>query len=186
MSNKIIHNAIPVKFLILAGLLLLGWIVMYEAILKPIGQPDDALTSAVAHTGKSLLNVFGIHVEVVRAAENVKIWYQGHEVLWIANNCNGLAVLCLFAGFISIFPGKAMYKLWFIPLGIALLFMLNAFRVALLIIIQIHYPEWLDFNHTYTFSILIYSFVFLFWVCWVKLHKYSSQKECIQEKQLVS
>jgi hypothetical protein len=38
---------------------------------------------------------------------------------------------------------------------------------ALAIIVDIN-PEWLDFNHDYTFTILVYAAVFALWYLWIE------------------
>jgi len=44
----------------------------------------------------------------------------------------------------------------------------NALRVAVLcIVVSINY-EWLNFNHDYTFYVIVYGWVFLLWFVWVK------------------
>ena len=46
--------------------------------------------------------------------------------------------------------------------------LINAIRiVALAIIVDVN-PDWLYFNHNYTFNIIVYSFVFILWYIWAK------------------
>ena len=57
-------------------------------------------------------------------------------------------------------------KLGFIPLGILILHGANIGRVVVLARIQATSPEWLEFNHDYTFTVLIYGLVFALWYLW--------------------
>jgi hypothetical protein len=40
-------------------------------------------------------------------------------------------------------------------------------RAAILALIQLKAPEHLDFNHHYTFTVIVYSFIFALWMIWV-------------------
>jgi hypothetical protein len=42
-----------------------------------------------------------------------------------------------------------------------------------LALIQYKAPEYLDFNHHYTFTVIVYAFIFLLWMIWV--NKFSVQ-----------
>jgi len=53
-------------------------------------------------------------------------------------------------------------------MGIVLIFALNVLRVVGLAIVQKNVSEkWLEFNHTYTFTIIVYAFIFGLWLIWV-------------------
>ncbi len=143
------------------------WLLLYEGFLKALGQPDRFLTNITAEAGNLLLNLFGYSTRVVSAGNEAILLQHGEPVLTIARNCNGLAVFSLFAGFVAIFPSNSFKKLLYIPAGILALFLLNVVRVVFLTMIYLYRPEWLDFNHTYTFTIIIYAAVFGLWMLWV-------------------
>ncbi|MBC7864741.1 MAG: archaeosortase/exosortase family protein, partial [Bacteroidia bacterium] len=90
--------------------------------------------------------------------------YQG---VWIGYACNALSLFVLFSFFIISFPGNWLKKLWFIPVGILLVHLLNILRVFALVLIAHHHYDFLSFNHTYTFTILVYAFIFGLWMWWV-------------------
>jgi len=72
-------------------------------------------------------------------------------------------------------------KLWFIPFGLITLHLLNALRIiALCIIVGVDY-RYLDFNHTYTFTILVNGYMFLLWLWWAKKYgKSEPAKELVR------
>jgi exosortase family protein XrtF len=98
---------------------------------------------------------------------------DGTHGLWIGDPCNGLTLFALFAIFIVAYPGPWKHKLWFIPVGITVIHFLNVMRITALCIIVMKRPEWLDFNHTYTFQLLMYGFIFGLW--WIWIQKLSSR-----------
>ena len=97
-----------------------------------------------------------------------------HGVL-IGAPCNGLNLFALFAGFIIIFPGKIIQKLIFIPIGILIIHVINIFRLVALALVVLYKPESLEFNHKYTFTIVVYAFIFVMWIIWV--NKFAIKKE---------
>lgn len=87
-------------------------------------------------------------------------------LLQIGAPCDGLVLFALFTVFILSFPGAAKRKLWFIPAGIILIHGFNLLRVVSLVIIQFNRPESLKFNHDYTWTVLVYGFIFWLWYVW--------------------
>jgi len=90
-------------------------------------------------------------------------------VLRIAYICNGLILYVIFLIFMVSFPGPLKHKAWFIPLGLIIIYLSNLLRVVALVIIQIYAPDYLVFNHKYTFTMVIYGVIFLLWIIWVKM-----------------
>jgi exosortase/archaeosortase family protein len=87
-------------------------------------------------------------------------------VLFIWHPCNGLVLYALFSGFIVAFPGPARRKLWFIPLGLFLIYSLNVLRVIALSINTYYDHKSADFNHHYTFTAVVYASIFALWMWW--------------------
>ena len=61
-----------------------------------------------------------------------------------------------------------MHKLIFIPIGILIVHGLNLLRLVALALIVVYHPDSLQFNHKYTFTILVYVCIFFLWMIWVK------------------
>jgi exosortase family protein XrtF len=105
---------------------------------------------------------------VVYTGADRLIGIDGASGLWIGDNCNGIALFSLFACFIIAYKGKIRYKLVFIPIGILCIQLLNVLRIVVLAILDTHSRAWTEFNHTYTFTIVLYGFIFWAWMTWVK------------------
>lgn len=153
-------------FLLTSLALLLSWFVGYYLLLEPDGRLDFWLTELTAKLTAQLLEPW-YTLQLGPRADQQVLFLNQQAVLGIAKNCNGLEVFALFTGFILAFPGKIKNKLWFIPLGIALLFILNLIRTVILTLTQLHWPQALDFNHKYTFVVIVYGAMFLLWRAWV-------------------
>jgi exosortase/archaeosortase family protein len=64
-----------------------------------------------------------------------------------------------------------MNKLWFIPVGLVGIFLINSLRSAALAYLQLNYSdEFFRFNHSYTYVLTTYGMIFLFVVWWVEVY----------------
>lgn len=150
-----------------AVLLYLLWFITYDLYLAPAGKVDAWLNHRVAADGITLLNLAGYHGSTIPGIDQTIMCLDNREILGVGNPCNGLELFVLFTGFILCFPGKLKMKAWFIPLGILLIHLVNVIRAAALVLIQKFSPQHLDFNHHYTFTIVVYAVIFLLWMLWV-------------------
>jgi exosortase family protein XrtF len=152
------------RFLILILSFYLGWYLIYNLWLHPAETLDLFVIDITVIISKELLELFGY---TVFTGSDRLIGIDGTGGLWIGDNCNGIALFALFTGFIVAYPGNWKKKLYFIPMGIVLIELLNILRVVLLAILDTQSRAWTEFNHTYTFTIVIYGFIFLMWMIWV-------------------
>jgi len=84
--------------------------------------------------------------------------------------------MILFISFVVAFTGKFKSTLWFIPLGLLIIHVLNILRIASLSIALYKFPEYEHFLHGILFPLVIYGVVFLLWVIWVnKFSLYASK-----------
>ena len=150
-----------IRFLIYAFGLCLGWFVLYDTLLSSF---DYKLTIGLVESSAWLLQAIGFEA----STENHLILINGEEAVFVWHACNGMVLMALFTGFIIAFPGPISKKIFFIPFGIAIINLLNVLRIAALAINGHYYHSSLNFNHKFTFTILIYSAIFALWMLWVK------------------
>lgn len=153
------------RFLLTALLLYTAWYCLYEFIIRPSEFFDLFVVQNTIDISKFFLELFGY---TVSHPETRVLKIEGTSGLFIGDECNGIPLFALFAIFIIAFPGPWKKKLIFIPAGILLIHLANCVRVISLALIQSKNHEWVEFNHTYTFTILIYAFIFGMWMLWVK------------------
>ena len=152
-------------FLKSLGLYLL-WFIIYEEWLYKVGWLDNFIIDNLVSLTYFFLNLF---VYDLFTYEHV-IGIDGSHGVYIGIPCNGIALMALFAGFIVIFKGSWKNKVWFIPLGILIIHTLNIARVMALTILAKYNPSLIEFNHKYTFTIILYFLVFIGWMFWVKFY----------------
>lgn len=156
------------RFFFFAGTLYLSWFALYELVIKPYTQVDEKLISVIISQSAFLLRAFGY--TTYRAVEEDGIQLlgiDGAHPVWIGSPCNAITLFAFFSLFIIAFPSKIKSKLWFIPMGIIIIHLANLIRVMGLTLINFYNPAYLEFNHTYTFTIFVYGIIFCLWMWWV-------------------
>lgn len=153
------------RFLVLAGVFYLVWFLGYEHYLAADGRLDAALTHNLAQVSTAGLRLLGYDATMTGVARPV-ISLAQQPVVFIWHPCNGLVLYALFAGFVLAFAGPWRRKLWFIPLGLGLLYVLNVGRIVALCLNGYYAHESVDFNHHYTFTAVVYAGIFALWMWW--------------------
>lgn len=174
-ENKILF------FLLKAFGLYLFWYILYDLWLHPKSTLDNLVSTNLAFWSSSILNLLGfiaIDSNAVSTDNITVIGVDGTHGLWVGDPCNGITLFALFVGFVIAYPGKIKNKLWFIPMGMLFIHIINILRIVSLCLIVYYSPDSLAFNHTYTFTILVYAFVFWLWLLWS--NKYGNIAESIQ------
>ncbi len=168
---KKLFNEPIVKFLAFGFFLYLSWLALYEWWIHPMEWVDELVIDNTLYLSQKILEWMGYVVE--RGSDRF-LGIQGTPGLFIGDSCNGISLFALYSIFIIAFPGQLISKIIFVPTGILVIHFLNVLRVAVLAIIETYSYEWTEFNHTYTFTILIYAFIFGVWLFWI--NKFSGIK----------
>lgn len=156
------------RFIGLGALLYLAWHLLYEFILKPHTALDEVVATNLVDGTTWLLDLFGYEVmDAATCARPHALGIVGGDCLQVGAPCDGVVLFALFICFIAAFPGPWKMRLWYIPLGLALIHLSNLIRIASLVLILFYSPESLAFNHDYTFTIFVYAVIFALWYSWV-------------------
>lgn len=157
--------------------MLLAWVLISAFFPQAIQDLHYFVIKPQADVSAYFLNMFGYEIKqdyLVDACE-VKLIFVGYGDIFIGKGCSGLELFLLFFGFILLMKGRLKDKLWFVPLGILAILILNIIRIVALSVIYYYKPQYLDFNHKYTFVIIVYGAIFGLWVLWV--NKFAGAKE---------
>lgn len=171
-----IKNAIPANvrpFIIRATILVIAWELLYNFILKPTGIPDDQLTAAVQFGAIKILSLFYSNI----GQDGNIIILDGENAVSIARQCNGLELIVLYLGFIICLPSNPKKMILFSVVGLAVIYILNIIRSALLAVMYLQDHSLTDFAHHYVFKLIIYAVVFLGWVLYMKKPKQDAAKK---------
>jgi len=169
--KKLLNEPI-VKFLAIGLVLYLTWFALYEMWIHPMQWVDMFIIDNTIASSRKILELLGYATEM---AGDRTMRITGTPGLFIGDSCNGISLFALFSIFIVAFPGNVISKIIFIPVGILIIHVLNIMRVVILAVIETYSYEWTEFNHTYTFTIIIYACIFMMWWYWI--NKYSAIKK---------
>ncbi|MEM9023704.1 MAG: archaeosortase/exosortase family protein [Bacteroidota bacterium] len=157
------------RFLLTAFLLYITWYLVYELWIHPARWLDDTVIRSLEWMTSGLLVALGFELIPDSIDQSIRtVGIDGTNGLWIGDNCDGIILFVLFTVFVVAYPGAIKRKLWFIPLGLLTIHLLNVLRILALTLIIYYFPdpEVLDFNHTYTFQAIVYAYVFFLWYLW--------------------
>lgn len=162
------------SFIVTSSLIYLGLYIIYEFIIKKYTSIDYDFICIIINSCEVVLHWFGYDTfKRLGDTDFPGIGIDGSGGVWVGASCNALTLFFLFAVFIFAYPGHQKSKIWFIPLGILSIHILNILRVVALSMISFYKNEYLEFNHTYTFTFIIYCYIFGLWMLWV--NKFSNK-----------
>ena len=159
-----------IQFLTLAFLLLLVWVLFISYFPGLIRELHYFLIKPQADISAYILRLFGYYIEQEYMIDGCQamLSVKGYGRLCVGTGCSGLELFIVFFGLIIIWKGNWKDKLWFIPAGFIGILFLNILRIISLCLLIYHNPQYLDFNHKYTFNIIVYVFIFLLWKIWIQ------------------
>ncbi|TGE21749.1 hypothetical protein E5K00_15885 [Hymenobacter aquaticus] len=165
-----VFSSLPValrRFLLLALGFYALWFFGYERGLAPDGRLDEFLSANITAASAAALRVAGFDTSV-HGLDPYLLLLNSQPVVHVGHPCNGLVLYALFAGFVLAFPGPWQRKLWFIPLGMVVIYGINVVRIAALALNHLYSADTVEFNHHYTFTFVVYGFIFLLWMLWAR------------------
>jgi exosortase/archaeosortase family protein len=169
------------RMVIMGAVMLALWKVLYTFWLEPNRILDQPLTILVAKQTAGLMQFIWpegkyqiiskqdfLGQKSTGSIEHLLILKDGKPTISIADYCNGLELMVLYAAFIICMPGKAGRKWVFILMGIPLLHLANLGRCMGLVGMHLQWPGMFDLAHHYLFKIMVYGISFGLWVLYLK------------------
>lgn len=151
---------------------------VYEFLIKKYTHWDEFFIRKIINLSVSILEILGYKTFVSKDVNDIQVMgIDGSNGVWIGGPCNGITLMFLFAIFVIAYPGNIKNKLWYVPTGIIAVHSINIIRIIALSLIALYSPSSLDFNHTYTFTFIAYSFVFGLWMLWVNKFSNTTKKD---------
>ena len=152
------------KFLVFIFLFYISWYFIYNWWIHPLETIDLAVIDFTVSISKWILELLNYKVFV---GSDRLFGIDGTGGLWVGDSCNAMALFALFTGFIVAYKGNWNVKVIYILSGIICIELLNVLRLVALAIMETYSYTWTEFNHAYTFTIIIYGFIFWLWILWV-------------------
>lgn len=158
------------RFVLVGTALYLSWYFIYELYLKPSTNFDEWLIHSLVRSAEEAFRFFGVSLTDYSALDvsyKSHIGLSGSLGVTVGAPCDGAPLLALFLSFVGAFPGPWRHKWWYMLVGVITIHLFNVLRIMGLALIVSWNPDWLAFNHDYTFTIAIYGYVFGLWWIWI-------------------
>ncbi len=169
MLDKNARYYFIIVFFVRFTLLYLVWFFLYDLYLHPKGVVDKYLIISQSYISGVILDAlnYKTYVSFVSGKFGIITFDSGWS-LKISHYCDGIVLFALYTGFILSFPSnKWAVKLIYIAIGIMLIYIANTIRIVILGILLVKAPQYLEFNHKYVFTSLIYIMIFVMWKMWI-------------------
>lgn len=133
-------------------------------------QEFNQLTWLVTQGAASIHNILGNPTGVFPLWEGFQLAVDGRCIAYVGYPCSGWGVNMVFVSLMVATLNKGNWKTWLLKtcIGLISIVAINITRVYLLSKIYQWKPELVDFNHKFTFTILVYGFVCWYFYRWVK------------------
>ncbi len=124
----------------------------------------DWMTKHVASFVYTILSFLGYNLQFDKA-ESILSHGNGMaiRIVWA---CTGLKQAYIFFCILIFAAGPFSKKIWFLPLGLLVVYFFNIFRIAAIVAIVKQNPTTYVFWHEYFFKYAFYGVIFLMWLFW--------------------
>ncbi len=121
---------------------------------------------------------FNIHIlglQITDEGANLMRFSNGGYVQ-VVESCSGLKQFYQIFVLFLLFPGPWKHKLWFIPMSIIIMHIVNISRIIILSIMVVWKPEYWNFTHDWILRPGFYIVIFMLWVWWVEKFRQKNKK----------
>ena len=128
-----------------------------------LSAPFNLMADHVAKVTTRMLEIMGYSISL--SADNV-VRHDNNVAVHVVWACTGLKQAYIFVCIIAFYRGTLKNKLWFIPLGLLVVYLFNIFRIVAITALIKEHPEWFYILHEHVFKYLFYVIIFGMWVYW--------------------
>ena len=128
-----------------------------------ISAPFNLMADHVAKVTTRMLEIMGYSISL--SADNV-VRHDNNVAVHVVWACTGLKQAYIFVCIIAFYRGTLKNKLWFIPLGLLVVYLFNIFRIVAITALIKENPEWFYILHEHVFKYLFYVIIFGMWIFW--------------------
>lgn len=179
MKELLLKYKTVVRFIVLfiGTYLILGILYsFYLSISNNSAYFPDYLTHLVALQSAAVLETFGYSAALrpAQLSQGMLLTIDGNYTVNIVEGCNSASVIILFVAFVIAFAESFKKTFLFLFACSVLIYIVNVIRIVILTVALYKYPQYEDFLHSVIFPGIIYSFVFVLWMVWVRMLKPNS------------
>lgn len=94
------------------------------------------------------------------------LYFPNNGYIAVEGSCSGLKQFYQWIVLMLLFPGPWKHKSWYIPMGLVVIHLTNIFRIILLSVVVMHWPQQWDFIHLWILRPFFYVVIFIMWIIW--------------------
>jgi len=132
-----------------------------------LGLPlTDFFNSMSRHVAKKSIGVLHLfYSNAVLLPENIIQHPNGKsvQIIWA---CTGIKQAYIFFCIIAFYHGPWKKKIWYIPMGLCVVYLFNLLRISAIAALVENHSELFDLVHGYILKYLFYAVIFGLWVLW--------------------
>lgn len=135
------------------------------------------ISNFIAQGTVILMDPFSIPSSFQEKGHGAQLFVDNVRSVYIDHSCNAFNILKAFFALIFAVSIRNKNLLWFLPLGVGSIFLVNIVRVWALALVYRHAPTWLHINHKYVFTIVVYAWIFALFLFWVNQFVHTKIKD---------
>lgn len=128
-----------------------------------ISTPFNFMAQHVAQATAFILHFAGSDAQLI---DHNVIRHENGVAVRIVWSCTGLKQAYIFFCIIAFYSNNFKQKIWFIPVGLVVIYAVNILRIAAITALVESFPEYFDLLHEHLFKYLFYLIMFGMWVIW--------------------
>ncbi len=135
-------------------------VLLFDAI--DVSGPFDYMVAHITYVVKFILSSLGFNIHGHYAND---ICFDNHNSLLVIWGCTAIKQSFIFLSIMLFTQGPWKPKIWFVPLGLFLVYFFNIFRIFILSVVVENHPDRFNFLHE-TIKYVFYGVIFLYWMIW--------------------
>jgi exosortase/archaeosortase family protein len=145
----------------------------------PLTDFFNAMSDHVAKKSLGVLQLF--HSNAILLPDNIIQHPNGKsvQIIWA---CTGIKQAYIFFCIIAFYKGPWQKKLWYIPLGIFVVYLFNLLRISAIAALVENHSELFDLVHGHLLKYLFYIVIFGLWVLWEEKISGNNQKKITENE----
>ena len=104
------------------------------------------------------------------------LYFPNNGYIAVEGSCSGLKQFYQWIILMILFPGPWKQKLWYIPMGLVVIHLINIFRIVVLSVVVMHWPQHWDFIHLWIMRPFFYVVIFIMWMIWEEKFRLPARK----------
>ena len=162
------------RFVIILFSIYAIWKILLHFLLHGIWKAEwkhitDAIGTAYAAASNQILHIMG---ENTTYYGNLVVFLDSTKTMGVEEHCDGIPAMLLFAGSILLFSGSWKNKLWFVPMGLAVIITINLIRIVFTCYAWEHFSKfYFELNHSFIYVVITYGAIL--WMINIWMNKYS-------------